>query len=81
MATAKNVRKDGTPRANTKSSQVRAILRKARTVDIDKLMARIAKSDIGIPQANLRRYVVNNLAKVQAEAKAAPKRPRSKKAA
>jgi len=67
-------------KANTKARQVRELIRSTRSVKIETLMNKVRESNIGVEEVVLKRYVVNNLAKVQAE-RAANKGKRSKKKA
>ena len=67
--------------ANTKARQLRALIAKSRTKDLDKLIAKVNESDIGIPETNVRRYVVANLARVLAAKQADADAKAAKKAA
>lgn len=54
-------------KANTKARQVRALIRRSRTTDPIKLMQKVRDSDIGVPEANIRGYILVNLPRVLAE--------------
>ena len=67
-------------KANTKARQVRALIAGSRTTDVAKLVAKVNASDIGIPEANVRRYVIINLGRVLAVKQAAKDAKAAKKA-
>jgi len=64
---AKKVKKTPTGNKNQKSYKLRELILALKSDEYAAIFAKAKASDIGIPTANLRRYVISNLDRVQRE--------------